>query len=121
MKSHDDFKNDLLGRAPAGTSPNGDFVSVMPIQEANNFGIRETHIIQLTIDTCLRGFIFLHIWDGQAECSLQDWFKRGGTEYDFFHSKTNNGYVRVRLTAFGAEELDRLKPTQRQIGFAAHT
>jgi hypothetical protein len=119
MKNQDDFRNDLLGRAPATTSPNGHFLSMMPIQETNRFQIPEPHIMQLTIEMCQRGLIFLHVWDGQRECSLQDWLRRSQTEHDFFHNKGDNHYVRVRLTALGAAERDRLKPTQRQIGFAA--
>lgn len=121
MKSHDDFKNDLLSRAPAATSPNGDFVSMMPSQETNRFQIPEPHVMQLTVELCQHGFISLHVWDGQQECSLQDWLRRRGTEYGFFHSTTNNGFVRVRLTAFGAAERERLRTTQNQIGFGAHT
>ena len=117
MKRHEEFEHHLLSIAPAENSPHGNSICFRPSVEANNFDIPEAHIVQLTVEMWRRDLVSLHIWDGRAECSLQDWLNRSETVDAFFHNRTDNGYVRVRLLAAGAKEKDR--PRRQPIGFVA--
>ena len=113
MKSGEEFKHHLLSIAPAGNSPHGNSICFRPSVEANNFDIPEANIVQLTVEMWRRDLVSLH----SAECSLQNWLDRDETVDAFFHNTTDNGYVRVRLLAEGANEKHRLR--REPIGFAA--
>jgi hypothetical protein len=117
MKGHEEFEHHLLTNAPETVSPNGN-LGLRPVAEVNRFHIPEAHIVQLTVEMWHSGLVSLHIWDGQRECSLQDWLRRGGNEHDFFYNTTDTGYVRVRLLAAGAAAKNRRR--QGPIGFVAH-
>lgn len=98
MTKGEEFERHLLSKAPPSVSPQGNHVDVLPAKEANDFRIPEEHICQLMVEMYRSGLISLHVFDGQRECSLQEWLSWDGTQGDFFHY-----CVRVRLTATGAE------------------
>ena len=109
MEGHEEFEHHLLTNAPE-TVPPGSNLGLRSLNEVNRFQISEAQIVKLTIEMWQSGLISLHIWDGQEECSLQDWLRRGGSEHEFFYNSTDSGYARVRLLAAGAAA----KNTRRQ-------
>ena len=117
MKSHEEFEHYLLTNAPETVPPSGN-LGLRPVAEVNRFHISEAHIVQLAVEMWHSGLVSLHIWEGQRECSLQDWLGRGGNDHDFFYNTTDGGCVRVRLLAAGAAAKNRRR--QGPIGFAAH-
>jgi hypothetical protein len=117
MKGHEEFEHHLLTNAPETVPPGGN-LGLRPLDEVNRFQISEAQIVQLTIEMWQGGLLSLHIWDGQGECSLQDWLRRAGNEHEFFYNTTDSGYVRVRLLAAGAAAKNRRR--QGPIGFVAH-
>ena len=111
--SYEEYRHHILNVAPANEAP-GHYYSLRSFEDGRKFGIPEAHVRQIVTEMCEHGLISLAVFDGQRECTLQEWRSRRLDDQDFFLNQTLDGnQVRVRLLARGAEL------QKRAIGFSA--
>jgi len=116
MTKYEKFEEDVMAVAPAEVVPNCHF-SLMTTEEGAKRQIPEPHIREMLISMCKRELIHLSIFDGQRECSIQEWLTKGQNQDSFFYNRTDSGRVRIRLLLAGAAYRDM--PKRGTIGFVA--
>lgn len=117
MTKYEEFELNVLSVAPAEVAPNCHF-GLSTTEEGAKRQIPEPHVREVLVGMCRREMIHMSIFDGQRECSVQEWVNRSQNLDSFFFNKTDSGRVRIRLLVAGVEQRERLA-SKKAIGFAA--